>query len=291
MGDPYWRYGAPAERGSIPRPSFPGYLLPEQSSLTSHHLWSSNDLQGISSDFVQKDPGAYGVNDITGIGIRPEPSLGGLTTGASIKGYPTSLQDPTLLGQRSDVSVGVGPGLSDLISERPGSLARVDGLPVPAKDSNILFVDGLPSDCLRREVGLFSNLMGIYDSLFYSITDSEKSNFNSQFNSQFDNYALESFHHPLVQEKGKKPSYLNPFTVLGNVDEGYTNAFSSGDKAMVLCFVEFNDAKCALTAMEALQGYKFDDKKPDSPVLRIHFAHFPFRLPSDRGEQWFGGPR
>lgn len=30
--------------------------------------------------------------------------------------------------------------------------------------------------------------------------------------------------------------------------------FQSGDKAMVLCFVEFNDSKCALTAMEALQG-------------------------------------
>lgn len=30
-----------------------------------------------------------------------------------------------------------------------------------------------------------------------------------------------------------------------------------GDKAMVLCFVEFTDAKCALTAMEALQGWIF----------------------------------
>lgn len=28
-----------------------------------------------------------------------------------------------------------------------------------------------------------------------------------------------------------------------------------GDKAMVLCFVEFTDTKCALTAMEALQGW------------------------------------
>ncbi|KAG5018498.1 hypothetical protein AAZX31_06G050100 [Glycine max] len=57
----------------------------------------------------------------------------------------------------------------------------------------------------------------------------------------------------------------------------------SGDKAMTLCFVEFVDSKCALTAMEALQGYKFDDKKPDSPTLKIEFAHFPFRLPSDHG--------
>ncbi|XP_076888505.1 RNA-binding protein 1-like isoform X2 [Bidens hawaiensis] len=55
----------------------------------------------------------------------------------------------------------------------------------------------------------------------------------------------------------------------------------STDKPMVLCFVEFTDANRALTAMEALQGYKFDNKKPDSSSLRIHFAHFPFKLPSD----------
>lgn len=29
----------------------------------------------------------------------------------------------------------------------------------------------------------------------------------------------------------------------------------SSDRAYVLCFVEFSDAKCAITAMEALQGY------------------------------------
>ncbi|XP_027355736.1 RNA-binding protein 1-like [Abrus precatorius] len=57
----------------------------------------------------------------------------------------------------------------------------------------------------------------------------------------------------------------------------------SGDKAMTLCFVEFIDPKCALTAMETLQGYKFDDKKPNSPTLKIQFAHFPFRLPPDHG--------
>ncbi|KAL1344869.1 hypothetical protein HN51_018680 [Arachis hypogaea] len=58
----------------------------------------------------------------------------------------------------------------------------------------------------------------------------------------------------------------------------------SGDKALTLCFVEFVDSKCALTAMEALQGYKFDDKKPESPTLKIQFAHFPFSLPHDHGE-------
>ena len=35
-------------------------------------------------------------------------------------------------------------------------------------------------------------------------------------------------------------------------------------------------------------GYKFDDRKPDSPVLKIHFAHFPFCLPSAQDDQRFG---
>jgi hypothetical protein len=26
--------------------------------------------------------------------------------------------------------------------------------------------------------------------------------------------------------------------------------------------------------------YRFDDRKPDAPVLKIHFAKFPFRLPA-----------
>lgn len=35
-------------------------------------------------------------------------------------------------------------------------------------------------------------------------------------------------------------------------------------------------------------GYKFDDKKPDSPTLKIQFARFPFRPPSDRDGKRIG---
>ncbi|XP_052210459.1 RNA-binding protein 1-like isoform X2 [Diospyros lotus] len=235
MGDPYYRYGAPADGGSIPRSGFPDYLPPEPTRLAPHHLWSSRDLRGNSQDYAQKEilplrPGAYGVDDTKGIGVHPEPGFGGLTAGASIKGYQSPLQDPHLLAQRRDVAAGIVSGTRDLINERHGSLPKVDGLPHAARDSNILFVDGLPTDCSRREVGhLFRPFIGFKD----------------------------------IRVVHKEPR-------------------RSGDKALVLCFVEFADAKCALTAMEALQGYKFDDRKPDSPILRIHFAHFPFHLPSDR---------
>lgn len=33
-----------------------------------------------------------------------------------------------------------------------------------------------------------------------------------------------------------------------------SSKLQSGDRATVLCFVEFTDANCAVTAMEALQG-------------------------------------
>ncbi|KAK2980121.1 hypothetical protein RJ640_019544 [Escallonia rubra] len=235
MADPYWRYGASADRGSIARQSFPGYLTSEAPTIATHHAYNPSDLLGTSSDYFQKDilpmrHMAYGVDDIAGIGVRAEPALGGLTSGASIKGYP-SLADPTLLSQRRDIGVGISPGIPDMINERPESLGKVDGLPAATAESNVLFVDGLPNDCSRREVGhLFRPFIGFRE----------------------------------IRVVHKEPR-------------------RSGDKALVLCFVEFTDAKCALTALEALQGYKFDNKKPDSPVLRIYFAHFPFHLPSDHG--------
>ncbi|KAJ4823482.1 hypothetical protein Tsubulata_037501 [Turnera subulata] len=83
-----------------------------------------------------------------------------------------------------------------------------------------------------------------------------------------DSFSLEDLFRPFIGYKDIKVVHKEPR--------------NTGDRATVLCFVEFVDAKCAATAMEALQGYKFDDKKPESPALKLHFAHFPFHLPSDR---------
>ncbi|XP_075651058.1 uncharacterized protein LOC142621632 isoform X2 [Castanea sativa] len=196
MADPYSRYGAGmADRASVSRPPFPGYLSSEPPSLAL----ASADMHPSSSDFLNKDinslqPGAYGFDAIAA-------TAAAAAAGPSIKG---SFPSPTQT-------------IRDVSNERPSSLRNLDAVavPVPGRESNVLFVDKLPNDCTRRE---------------------------------------------------------------------------SGDKAMVLCFVEFVDSNCALTAMEALQGYKFDDKKPDAPALRIQFAHFPFKLP-DHDEQQNGVPR
>ncbi|XP_057432194.1 nuclear speckle RNA-binding protein A-like [Lotus japonicus] len=225
MAEPYDPYApstaAPADGASIARSSFAGYIPSEPASLASPYPRFSNsaELRGIGADYLQNDinlsrVGPYSsVDDAVSSRVLSEPN---------IKGY-SPLDDPVLRTKR-DTSLGVNP---DVSSERPIPKANREGL----ADSNVLFVDGLPRDCTRREVGhLFRPFIGYKD----------------------------------IRVVHKEPR-------------------RSGDKAMVLCFVEFDDSKCALTAMEALQGYKFDDKKPDSRTLKIQFAHFPFRPPADNG--------
>ncbi|EOY29962.1 RNA-binding family protein isoform 1 [Theobroma cacao] len=179
----------------------------------------------------QRRDGPVGIS--SSAGVQPEPSLGAVSAGASIKGCSSPLEDPNLVGQRQDGTAVMRPGIPDAVDEMPASLRNGDGPQVDAGESNILFVDGLPTDCTRREVGhLFRPFLGYKE----------------------------------IKVIHKEPRH-------------------SGDRAMVLCFVEFHDSKFARAAMQALQGYKFDDKKPDSPALRVQFAHFPFRYRADRDDQ------
>ncbi|GMP24942.1 hypothetical protein CsSME_00002031 [Camellia sinensis var. sinensis] len=49
----------------------------------------------------------------------------------------------------------------------------------------------------------------------------------------------------------------------------------SGGDPLVLCFVDFVSPAHAATAMDALQGYKFDEHDRDSVNLRLQFARYP----------------
>ncbi|RVW52377.1 RNA-binding protein 2 [Vitis vinifera] len=254
--------------GSIPRSSFPGYLPLDPSVSAAHHLWGTNDLHGAPSDYPPKDilpvrPGAHDFDDIMGIRVPPKPVIGGFTATTNIKGYPNPVEDPNLIGQRRDVAHGISPGIPDI--ERPSSFGNVESLPPPVQESNILFVDGLPKDCTRREVGhLFRPFIGFKE---IRVVHKEPRH-GAGGRVELGEWRLGE--RKTLRGEGERRALE-------------TIELQSGDKAMVLCFVEFNDASCSRTALEALQGYKFDDKKPDSPTLRIQFAHFPFRLPSDLG--------
>eukprot|EP00252_Welwitschia_mirabilis_P016209 TRINITY_DN35782_c0_g1_i1.p1 TRINITY_DN35782_c0_g1~~TRINITY_DN35782_c0_g1_i1.p1 ORF type:complete len:227 (-),score=17.91 TRINITY_DN35782_c0_g1_i1:337-1017(-) len=52
---------------------------------------------------------------------------------------------------------------------------------------------------------------------------------------------------------------------------------AKGGEHLVLCFVDFTNPSCAATAMDALQGYRLDEKDSDSPRLKIQFSRYPSR--------------
>ncbi|PAN25814.1 hypothetical protein PAHAL_4G327600 [Panicum hallii] len=250
MADRYRGYASHSSYNRDPRGGYPGYLAPE-GSLASYYA-SRPSVPPDGPDVLRNDvalqPRAYGYGHPAGV-INPAfPGLSDLPAVARARG-PSHLEDPSLaplsglapdrapgsslleepavMGRSS--SLGKGAGIPDV--ERHSPLPNLDG---PSEDeSNILFVDCLPTDCTRREVAhLFRRCSGFKD----------------------------------IRLVHKEPRH-------------------SGDKAYVLCFVEFENAKCARTAMDNLQAYRFDDWKPDSPILKIQFATFPFRLPAAQDER------
>jgi len=86
----------------------------------------------------------YGLDDFARIGSQVGPGVG-VAAGASVRAF-TPLEDPALV--RRDVALGIKPRIVDY--EQPDPLSKPEGL--PADESSILFVDGLPNDCRRREV-------------------------------------------------------------------------------------------------------------------------------------------
>ncbi|XP_058104883.1 RNA-binding protein 1-like [Magnolia sinica] len=58
----------------------------------------------------------------------------------------------------------------------------------------------------------------------------------------------------------------------------------AGGDPLVLCFVDFTSPSHAAIALDALQGYKFDEHDRDSAILRLQFARYP-------GPRSGGGPR
>ncbi|XP_051197673.1 RNA-binding protein 2 isoform X1 [Lolium perenne] len=219
MADPYRAYGSSSHDRAVPQGHHPGYIPPEE----SYYAQKMAALRGVSTIPRVDAPlqsRAYGLDGPAGVS---RTALGGLVPlpAGSIPRGASPLEDPVLV--RGGSSLGKSASIPDV--ERPISLPIVDR---PSEDeSNILFVDGLPTDCTRREVAhLFRPFVGFKDLR-------------------------------LVHKEPRR----------------------SGDKAYVLCFVEFSDAKCAFTAMKALQEYRFDERKPDAPVLKIRFARFPFRPP------------
>uniref|UniRef100_A0A0D6R7Q5 RRM domain-containing protein n=1 Tax=Araucaria cunninghamii TaxID=56994 RepID=A0A0D6R7Q5_ARACU len=303
MADAYWRFAA-AERGGTqpaggldPGRDFPGYLSRESSQPTArefsgyqprensqpagrdipgylsrenaqledrirHSVWrappeflrdgiSPYHTGGLTASEIGGLGGASGVGlgrvaGSIGLGGGSAIALDGVTGGAG-SGRMTrpTLEDTLLMGQRQggasmEAALAGKTSSSEFYSARSDASLRLPEGAIPNASSrlpdnlrpdactNTLFVEGLPTDCTRREVAhIFRPFIGFKQ----------------------------------IRVIHKEPRHA----------EG---------EPYVLCFVEFNDVKCAATALEALQGYKFDDVEHESNALKLQFAHFPGSKPA-----------
>lgn len=85
---------------------------------------------------VASRSGTYNFDSAPGSGIKVE--LG--------RAYPN-------YGRQGDATASSSPCVPDVNNERSSSIGNAEESAVHKRESNILFVDKLPTDCTRREVG------------------------------------------------------------------------------------------------------------------------------------------
>ncbi|KAK9131268.1 hypothetical protein Sjap_011755 [Stephania japonica] len=98
-------------------------------------------------------PGPYGLDDVSGLAARYTVGIDGFTPGMGIRGFSSPLEHSSSV--RRDVPLEINRTIPDTVDERSISLRNVDGM--LGEESNMLYVDGLPHDCLRREAALISH--------------------------------------------------------------------------------------------------------------------------------------
>lgn len=174
---------------------------------------SGTEVSGLPGVPVMAAPGTVGLPN-AGMPNFEDPKL--MVQGGRIMGMDTGMLKP--------VNMGVNGARPEFIPRQDNQVARpvAPGL-LPPDASATLFVEGLPSDCTRREAAhIFRPFIGFKEVR-------------------------------LVRKDAKRP----------------------GGDQLVLCFVDFTDPRCAATAFEALQGYKFDETNQESDSLRLQYARFP----------------
>jgi len=152
------------------------------------------------------------------------PSSSGLTVGEELNFRSDSHNFDPLIGRRRPVD---------------------DNHCLPADASNTLFVEGVPSNCTRREAAhIFRPFRGFKEVRLVNKSKEAKKSHGG--------------------EGGGEASVV-----------------------VVLSFVEFDNPEYAATAMEALQGYRFDENDRDSPSLKFQFSRFSNRGNRDRNGSSF----
>ncbi|GAB2293939.1 hypothetical protein Dimus_028153 [Dionaea muscipula] len=80
---------------------------------------------------------------------------------------------------------------------------------------------------------------------------------------------------PFSSSRREVAHIFRPFVGYKEVRLVTKDSRQSGGDPLVLCFVDFASPAHAATAMDAIQGYKFDEHDRDSSILRLQFARYP----------------
>eukprot|EP00252_Welwitschia_mirabilis_P020236 TRINITY_DN4918_c0_g1_i1.p1 TRINITY_DN4918_c0_g1~~TRINITY_DN4918_c0_g1_i1.p1 ORF type:complete len:340 (+),score=78.29 TRINITY_DN4918_c0_g1_i1:387-1406(+) len=256
----------PRERSHSLGHDLPGYPSRETSQLDDRigSTLRQRDAYGATPDSIRNKMSPYGASALTSGDVAPlvGDSGGGLigaSAGIGHRGLPT-VDDKILLSQKHgvglDTSVPGRPSLADLYNTRLDTSRRVIDarMDTPVRSFEIPRAD--PSSKLPEHLrgDATSNTIFV-EGLPIDCTRRE----------------VAHIFRPFIGFKQLKVIHKEP---RGGDEEPY-----------VLCFVEFADTKCALTALHALQGYKVDDSEVGASSLKLQLAHFPGTRPSIVGAQ------
>nr|ACN40817.1 unknown [Picea sitchensis] len=297
MGDAYWRYAA--ERGGLPPAGgldlagiqtsrdYPGYLPRESSQPTGR------DFPGFLPREISQPVG----RDIPGYLPRENPQLNDRIAHSMLRTHdPLGAPSETLrngispygaggltaseissLGGGSGIGVG---GLSGGVGPGGGSRIGLGGVAAGA-GAGLLGPAPLNDPVLMGQrqggVGIDPALARLPDSAIsgstFRLPDHLKPDESS--NTIF----IEGL--PADCSRREVAHIFRPFIGYKQIKVIHKEPRRAGGEPYVLCFVEFTDAKCALTALSALKGYKFDEHEHDSSSsLKLQLANFPGSRPA-----------
>ncbi|KAI5657642.1 hypothetical protein M9H77_26435 [Catharanthus roseus] len=223
MADAYWRYGDSRQQAAAaaalpipvakrPRPEFD---VPSGHDLSNYYAREDERAARVIRD---TDP--IGASYDRYLRSSQMSTYSGSESARSMSGG-LPVDDPRVLGLGGSDPVIVSKSRTMGIGS--GSGGGRSEIPLPPDASSTLFVEGLPSNCTRREVS----------------------------------------------------HIFRPFVGYKEVRLVTKESRHAGGDPLVLCFVDFVSPAHAATAMDALQGYKFDEHDRDSVRLRLQFARYP----------------
>ncbi|CAI5988567.1 unnamed protein product [Closterium sp. NIES-65] len=176
-------------------------------------------------------PGTLGLGGMADDHLGPPPPGSGMRMDLAGPPMPRGPGGPPMPMPGGMGAPGVGPGGMPPMDMHPGDM------PIPHDASPTLYIDNLPPDCSRREAC----------RTFYAVLSLAPSCPAA--------FCLPLSSVPPRPVRPPRADIFRPFIGFKEVRLVPKEVRRGGEpEKLILCFVDFADARCAATALEALQG-------------------------------------